>query len=64
MNDLIRRALEEDVGPGDITTNLCIDEQARALGRFIAREEMVVAGVELLAELFEHVDVCVPSEWP
>ena len=61
MNDLIRRALEEDVGHGDITTNLCIDEQARALGRFIAREEIVAAGIELLADLFEHVDVCAPS---
>ncbi len=51
----VRRALAEDVGPGDVTSRACIPEQARATGRFIAREPLVVAGIELLITIYgEH----------
>jgi len=53
----VRRAVEialaEDVGSGDITTNSTIPADLHAEARFIARQEMTVAGVELLALLFE-----------
>jgi nicotinate-nucleotide pyrophosphorylase (carboxylating) len=51
--DCVRRALAEDIGPGDITTNLTIEESRQALGRFIARVPMTLAGVELLPLIFE-----------
>jgi nicotinate-nucleotide pyrophosphorylase (carboxylating) len=54
MRDLIRLALEEDIGPGDVTTLACIPEAAQASGRFLAREPLVVAGLDLLAEIYEH----------
>ncbi len=54
LEDIVHRALEEDVGSGDVTTELCIPENARASGRFIAREPLVVAGVELLQFLFNN----------
>lgn len=50
--DLIRRALEEDVGPGDVTTDLCVPRQRLASGRFIARQNLVVAGAELLPLIY------------
>jgi nicotinate-nucleotide pyrophosphorylase (carboxylating) len=50
---LVERALAEDVGAGDITTNATIPAELQAEGRFIARQPMVVAGVELLAYLFD-----------
>jgi nicotinate-nucleotide pyrophosphorylase (carboxylating) len=53
LEEIVRRALEEDIGTGDVTTNLCVPESARAIGHFIAREPMVVAGLELLPFLFE-----------
>lgn len=46
-------ALEEDIGAGDLTTNSCIPAELRAEGRFMAKQEMTVAGVELLGLLFE-----------
>lgn len=46
-------ALAEDIGPGDITTNACIPAELRAEARFFAKQEMTVAGVELLGLLFE-----------
>jgi nicotinate-nucleotide pyrophosphorylase (carboxylating) len=53
--EAIRRAVEEDVGSGDITTRLCVSESQTATGRMTAREPMVLAGVELLPAIFEQV---------
>jgi nicotinate-nucleotide pyrophosphorylase (carboxylating) len=51
--DAIRRALAEDIGNGDITSLACVPERRTAEGRFVAREQMVVAGVELLPVIYE-----------
>ncbi len=50
--EAVRRALEEDMGPGDITSEACLPEGARALGKFVAREPLVLAGVELLPLIY------------
>ena len=54
VQELIARALEEDVGPGDITTAACVPANARARGQFLARQELVLAGVELLPLIYER----------
>jgi nicotinate-nucleotide pyrophosphorylase (carboxylating) len=46
--DAVRRALAEDIGPGDVTTNTCVRADAEAQGRFVAREPLVLAGIGLL----------------
>ena len=51
---IIRLALTEDIGSGDVTTNACIPESTRAKGVFLAREPLVVAGLDLLEEIYEH----------
>jgi len=51
----IERALAEDIGSGDITTNLCVPPDAIATGRLVARQELILAGVELLHPVFEQV---------
>jgi nicotinate-nucleotide pyrophosphorylase (carboxylating) len=53
----VHRALAEDIGSGDITTELCVPAGAMARGRFIARESMTLAGVELLQPIFDGVAV-------
>jgi nicotinate-nucleotide pyrophosphorylase (carboxylating) len=61
ITEAIRRALAEDVGPGDITTNTCVEAQARASGVFLARQRLVLAGVELLPQIYQElggVDRC------
>lgn len=57
IEEIVRRAVEEDVGSGDVTTNLCVPEDARAIGHFVAREPIVVAGLEVLPFLFETVEL-------
>ncbi len=49
----VELALEEDIGPGDVTTRSTIPEPARAEGRFWARQAMIVAGIELLPLIYE-----------
>jgi nicotinate-nucleotide pyrophosphorylase (carboxylating) len=55
IQDAVARAFLEDVGIGDITTEACIPEGLRAEGYFTARQDMVVAGVELLDLMFDKV---------
>jgi nicotinate-nucleotide pyrophosphorylase (carboxylating) len=50
---IVIRALEEDIGPGDVTSEACVPADREASGRFIAREPMVLAGVELLPLIYE-----------
>jgi nicotinate-nucleotide pyrophosphorylase (carboxylating) len=52
----VRAALEEDVGPGDITSEAVVDEAARARGRIVAREPLVVAGLAVARAVFAEVD--------
>jgi len=52
----VRRALEEDVGEGDVTSRAVVPEDARALGRFVAREPLVLAGLPVAREVFRRVD--------
>lgn len=53
--EAVRRALSEDIGSGDITTNATVDADLMATGRFIARQTMTVCGVELAALVFEEL---------
>lgn len=65
--DLIRRALAEDIGPGDVTTDRIIAPDARAAGAFYAREALTIAGVELLQCVYDEagggveVEILAPS---
>ncbi len=43
--DIIKRALAEDIGHGDVTSQLLIPENRQAEMAFVAREDMVVCGV-------------------
>ena len=58
---IVERALEEDIGSGDVTTSLCVPADRKAAGRFLVREPIVVAGVELLPLLYDDITVNAPS---
>lgn len=49
----VESALAEDLGSGDITTTACIREDRQAEARFVAQQEMTLAGIELLNLLFD-----------
>jgi len=56
LRALVERALEEDLGSGDITTRLTIPEGQPARGSFMAKADLVVAGLPVAAEAFQVLD--------
>jgi nicotinate-nucleotide pyrophosphorylase (carboxylating) len=54
--DTIRRALGEDVGTGDITSECFIPAGHHSSARITAKEKAVAAGIEVAAEVFRQVD--------
>jgi nicotinate-nucleotide pyrophosphorylase (carboxylating) len=54
--DIVRRALAEDVGPGDVTTAATVDPSLRAHGEIVAKCDCVIAGLPVAEEVFRQVD--------
>ncbi|MGD9487605.1 MAG: carboxylating nicotinate-nucleotide diphosphorylase [Calditrichaceae bacterium] len=54
--DIVKRALAEDIGDGDVTSACTVPENTRAAGRMIAKEAGVVAGLEVAGTVFAAVD--------
>ena len=63
MDDLIDRALAEDVGDGDLTTQLLVPPDRRASARIIQKQEGVIAGLDVATAVFARFDVrCEPGD--
>ncbi len=66
---MVARALEEDVGGGDVTSEATVPEGARARARILQKEVGVVFGLDLVEEAMrqcgvEHVDrLVVEGRW-
>ena len=56
MDDLIDRALAEDVGDGDATTEATVDADARARATITQKEPGVISGLEVAAAVFRRLD--------
>jgi nicotinate-nucleotide pyrophosphorylase (carboxylating) len=54
--DIVRRALEEDVRGGDITTEATVSPRQRARGDFLIKSDCVLAGLEIAIETFRQLD--------
>jgi nicotinate-nucleotide pyrophosphorylase (carboxylating) len=52
----MKRALEEDIGQGDVTTNSIIPPDAAMSGRIIAKQVGIVAGLDVAQAAFQLVD--------
>lgn len=56
VREIIRIALEEDIGNGDITTSLLIPEDHESRALIIAKGNFVVAGIPFVKEVFAILD--------
>src|SRR5438105_1977256 len=54
--ELVRRALAEDFGWGDVTTEAIIDRDQKARGVILAKTTCVMAGIDIAAEAFRQLD--------
>lgn len=53
---IVRLALEEDLGRGDVTSEACVEAGARGTASFVARSPLVLAGLDVVREVFRQVD--------
>jgi nicotinate-nucleotide pyrophosphorylase (carboxylating) len=60
--EVVRRALAEDLGWGDVTSASVVPEGARATGVFSARARVVIAGLDVALEAFRQLDPAISVE--
>ncbi len=53
---LIKMAIEEDLGQGDLTSELFYKDNTIAKAHIISREEIVVCGMSVVEEIIKHYD--------
>ena len=54
--ELVRQALEEDLGPGDVTTKATVDPRQKGSATPLAKSRCVLAGLDVAAEAFRQID--------
>jgi nicotinate-nucleotide pyrophosphorylase (carboxylating) len=54
--EIVRRALAEDLGWGDVTTEATVPPDVRARGIILAKSSCVLAGLDVAAEAFRQLD--------
>lgn len=56
LEPLIRKALAEDIGPGDLTTSSILSGEEKGEGRALAKSDLVVAGIDVFIAAFRQLD--------
>lgn len=59
VRGIVERALAEDIGSGDVTSVPIIPAKARLYGEFLAKEAGVLAGLDVVREVFRQVDAAI-----
>jgi nicotinate-nucleotide pyrophosphorylase (carboxylating) len=54
--EIVRRALAEDLGSGDVTTDATVAADQRARGVILIKQECVLAGLDVALDTFSQVD--------
>ena len=59
VRKIIRLAVAEDVGAGDVTTEACVPPNAQGVGYFLPKQDLTLAGTQLLSIIFheERVEI-------
>ena len=56
VRQVVLSALDEDVGRGDLTTGVTVPESARSCGDLVAKQELIVAGMDVARAVFQALD--------
>ena len=62
ISENVEKALKEDVGSGDVTTNL-IEEHTIAEATLICRDKAILCGVDWFNEVFNQLDDSIEIKW-
>lgn len=63
IDDLVARALEEDIGTGDVTSLATIPVSSTAEATFLAKADGVLAGLLVAERVFAAVDAALEVRW-
>lgn len=63
LKTLISQALAEDLGDGDHTSLACIPSSAQDVAILIAKENGVIAGLEVAVQVMQQVDASIQCQW-
>ena len=61
VDDIIKRALAEDINYMDVSTVYLFDEDARSDAYFVAKADGVLCGIEIALRVFELLDPTVKA---
>ncbi len=56
LKDLIEKALAEDIGTGDVTSEATIRKEARSVAVLLAKQDLILAGLEAARAVFRRLD--------
>lgn len=56
VTDLIRQALSEDLGNGDLTSEATIPAESTSEAVILAKQQLVLAGIDIAREVFRFLD--------
>lgn len=62
IDRIIRNALEEDIGLGDVTTAATVEKGTPARAELVAKEDFVLSGIDVAARVFAILDANVSFE--
>ncbi len=56
IKDIVQLAIQEDIGKGDITSEIFIPEDSKSEGIFLAKEDGIIAGLPVAEYVFSQID--------
>jgi nicotinate-nucleotide pyrophosphorylase (carboxylating) len=56
IRNIIKAALAEDIGTGDITTQATVSRKKKGRAQAVAKDDFVIAGIDVFAETFQLLD--------
>jgi nicotinate-nucleotide pyrophosphorylase (carboxylating) len=56
LDEIIRNALQEDIGSGDFSTLSCVPKEAKGSAQLIVKENGILAGIEVAKRIYEIYD--------
>ena len=62
VDDIIKRALSEDINYIDVATDYLLDDDDMSAARFVSKAEGVICGIDIAARVFTYIDKDVTFE--
>ena len=56
LDEIIRNALQEDIGSGDFSTLSCVPKEAKGSAHLIVKENGILAGIDVAKRIYEIYD--------